>query len=444
MSKKPVVAIVGRPNVGKSTFVNRLIGSRESIVDDMPGVTRDRLYFDVEWSGVDFTVIDTGGIIPGIEDEIMLSISSQVEIASEQADVIIFLVDGKEGLTPVDEDIANMLRKTRKPVFLTVNKIDVPQKIDFINEFYALGIGEPNPISAMHGTGGVGDLLDKIIEVLPKYKENEIQKPIRIAVTGKPNVGKSSLVNSFLGEERVIVSDVAGTTRDAIDTKLKIDGTEYILVDTAGIRKKARVEYGVERFSVDRAIKAIKNADVALLMIDAAEGMTDQDKKIGNIIVEAGKAVIILVNKWDLIEKKTSTTINEFTKKIKKEAPHLDFAQILFISAKTGQRLHKIFQSIHEAYDFSHKEITTSLLNRTIMEAYALNPAPFLKGKRLKIYYSTQAGVAPPTFILFINDKKLLSQSYERYLENKLRDAFGFFGTPIRLILREKGDKEQN
>ena len=441
MNKKPVVAIVGRPNVGKSTFVNRLIGSRESIVDNMPGVTRDRLYFDVEWSNVSFTVIDTGGIIPGMEDEIMLSINSQVEIAAEQADAIVFLVDGKEGLTPVDEDIANMLRRVKKPVFLTVNKIDTPEKMSFINEFYALGIGEPHPVTAMHGTGDMGDLLDEIVKVLPEYKEEEAKKPIRIAVVGKPNVGKSSLINTFLGEERVIVSDVSGTTRDAIDTRLKIDGTEYILVDTAGIRKKSKVDYGVETFSVDRAIRAIKNSDVALMMVDAKDGMTDQDKKIGNIIIDAGRAMVLLVNKWDLVENKTSTTINEFTKKLKFGAPHLDFVPILFISAKTGQRVNKIFQDVHESYDFSHKEIATSLLNKVIMEAYALNPPTSQKGKRLKIFYTTQAGAAPPTFIFFVNNKKLFATNYERYIENKLRDSFGFFGTPIRIVIRERNEK---
>lgn len=441
MNKKPVVAVVGRPNTGKSTFVNRLVGTRESIVDDMPGVTRDRLYFDVEWAGRSFTVIDTGGIVPGMEDEIMLSINSQVEIASEQADAIIFLVDGREGLTPVDEDIANMLRKVKKPVFLTVNKIDTSEKNALVNDFYSLGMGEPQPISAMHGTVDVGDLLDKIVDILPEYKEKQQEKPIRVTVAGKPNVGKSSLINAFLGEERVIVSEVSGTTRDAINTSLKVEGVEYILIDTAGIRKKAKVDYGVEMFSVDRAIKAIKHSDVVLLMIDAKDGITDQDKKIGKTIIEAGKAVVLLINKWDAVENKKTNTVNEYTKKIKQDAPHLEFAPIIFISAKTGQRLNKIFQSVQEVKEFSTKEIATSLLNRVISEAAALNPPPSQKGKRLKIYYSTQAGVAPPTFILFVNDKKLFITSYERYIENKLREAFGFFGTPIRLIVRERSEK---
>jgi GTP-binding protein len=440
MDKKPTIAVVGRPNVGKSTFVNRLIGSRESIVDDMPGVTRDRLYFDVHWNKRDFTVIDTGGIIPGMEDEIMLSIASQVEIAAEQADLIVFLVDGLEGVTPADEDIANLLRRTEKPVFLTVNKIDTPDKRALTADFYSLGMGDPHPVSAMHGTGDTGDLLDEIVSALPEYKESKQETKIRIAVTGRPNVGKSSLVNKLLGEERVIVSEVSGTTRDAIDTQITHEGIKYTLVDTAGIRKKAKVEYGVEKFSVTRALKAVKKSDVTILMIDAVQGITDQDKKIGETIIEYGKAVILVVNKWDLVENKTTNTVNEFTKKIRYEASHLDFAPILFISAKTGQRTTKIFQYVQEAYGFTHKRIATSLLNRVVMEALALNPPPAQKGKRLRIYYSTQAEVAPPTFVLFVNQEKLIQQSYERYLENKLREAFGFFGTPIRIVIKEKGE----
>jgi len=441
---RPIVTIVGRPNVGKSTFVNRLIGSRESIVDDMPGVTRDRLYFDTDWASRQFTVIDTGGIIPGMEDEIMLSIFTQVEIAAEQADVIIFLVDGKDGLNPTDEDIADLLRKRfKKPIFLTVNKIDTPEKVSLINEFYALGMGEPYPISAMHGTGDVGDLLDEIVKVLPAYSEKEELKKIKVAVVGKPNVGKSSLVNSLLGEDRIIVSEVSGTTRDTIDTELCVDGINYTLVDTAGIRKKARVDYGVEKFSVVRSLKAIRNANVALLMIDATEGLTDQDKKISQIIVEDGKAFIIIVNKWDAIENKQTNSVSDFTKKIQKEAPFLNYVPMLFISAKTKQRLGKIFPAVQEAYEFTNKRIATNLLNKVILEALSLNPPPSQKGKRLRIYYSTQASVAPPTFILFVNNKDILTQSYERYIENKLRESFGFFGTPIRLVIREKLKEER-
>lgn len=442
MNKKPIVAVVGRPNVGKSTFVNRLIGSRESIVDDMPGVTRDRLYFDIEWSNRQFTIIDTGGIVPGMEDEIMLSIYAQVEIAAEQADAIIFIVDGRDGINPSDEDIANLLRKkVKKPIFLVVNKIDIPEKALLVNDFYSLGIGEPLPMSAMHGTGDVGDLLDKVIEVLPEYKEEEKNDKIRVAVVGKPNVGKSSLVNSLLGEERVIVSEVSGTTRDTIDSELCIDGVNYTLVDTAGIRKQARVEYGVEKFSVVRSIKAIKNADVALLMIDALEGLTDQDKKISQIIVENGKALVIAINKWDAIEDKHTNSVLEFTKKMQNDAPFLNFVPLLFISAKTKQRLSKLFPSIQEVYEQTNKRIGTSLLNKVIMEALSLNPPPSQKGKRLRIYYSTQATVAPPTFILFVNNKEILTQSYERYIENKLRESFGFTGSPIRIIIREKEEK---
>ncbi|EKE02122.1 MAG: hypothetical protein ACD_20C00425G0019 [uncultured bacterium] len=441
MKRKPIVAIVGRPNVGKSTFVNRLLGSRESIVDDMPGVTRDRLYFNVEWAGKDFTVIDTGGIVPGVEDEIMMSIYTQVEIATEEADVIIFMVDGKEGLNPVDIDVANLLRKSEKPIFLTVNKIDVPEKTSLIADFYALGIGDPYPVSSMHGTGGVGDLLDDIVKAIPDFVSDEETKPVHLAIVGRPNAGKSSLVNSLLGEERVIVSEVAGTTRDAINTNLCVDGNCYTLVDTAGIRRKARVEYGIEKFSVARSIKAIRESDVTLLIIDATEGITDQDKKIGEISNDAGRGIVIVVNKWDLIEDKHSTTINEFTKTIRSEAPHLSFAPIIFISALTKQRITKIFPAVLEAYEYSHKKITTSLLNKVILEAFALNPPTSKQGKRVKAFYSTQVGVQAPTFVVFVNDTKLMSDSYLRYLENKLREAFGFFGTPIKIIVRERSEK---
>jgi len=441
MNKRPIVAVVGRPNVGKSTFVNRLVGSRESIVDDMPGVTRDRLYFDVEWTGRHFTVIDTGGIVPGMEDEIMMSIFTQVEIATEQADAIVFITDGNDGLNPVDIDIANLLRRSGKQVFLAVNKIDTPEKESNINDFYALGIGDPHSISAMHGTGGMGDLLDELVVVLPEYTADNEVKPIKIAIVGRPNAGKSSILNSLLGEKRVIVSDVAGTTRDAINTDLCVDGNCFTLTDTAGIRKKARVEYGVEQFSVNRAIKSIRSSNVTLLVIDAVEGITDQDKKIGEMSNEAGKALIIAVNKWDLVENKHSTTVNEFTKKIREEAPHLDFAPIIFLSALTGQRVSKIFPSVLEVYEHSRKKISTSLLNRVILEAFTLSPPPVSSGKRLKAYYSTQLGVEPPTFIIFVNDEKHLEQSYKRYLEKKLREAFGFFGTPIKIIIREKTEK---
>lgn len=443
MKRKPVIAIVGRPNVGKSTFVNRMVGSRESIVDDMPGVTRDRIYFDVEWVGTPFTIIDTGGIVPGEKDEIMLSIYTQAEIASEQADAIIFVVDGKEGVTPVDIDIANLLRRVGKPVFLAVNKIDNFEKTPHIADFYSLSLGEPYPISALHGSGGLGDLLDEVVKALPEYEPEGEDSPLKLAIVGKPNAGKSSLLNALLGEDRVIVSDVAGTTRDAINTEVTIDGVKYVLTDTAGIRRKARVDYGVEQFSVNRSIKAIKDSDVTLLMLDAAEGLTDQDKKIAELSNKAGKAIIILVNKWDAVENKDTHTINTYTNKIRQEAPHLNFAPILFISAKTKQRINKIFEAANEAFAHNTKKISTSLLNKVILEAYSLNPPSSVKNKRLKIYYSTQLGVSAPTFILFVNDDDLVQQNYLRYMENKLREAFGFFGTPIKLVTRERHTKEK-
>lgn len=441
MSRKPVIAIVGRPNVGKSTFVNRLIGSRESIVDDQPGVTRDRLYFDVEWCGKQFTIIDTGGIVPGDEEEIMMNIYTQAEIAAEQADAIIFLVDGREGVTPVDEDIANLLRKSKKPIFLTVNKIDTPEKNLLINDFYSLSVGEPHAVSAMHGTGGIGDLLDEIFEVLPPYTAEDEDKELKIAIVGRPNVGKSSLLNALLGKERVIVSDVAGTTRDSIDTQIMCEGKGYIFVDTAGIRRKARVDYGVEKFAVARAIKAIDDADVAILMIDAVEGLTDQDKKIAAIAIDSGKPVIVAVNKWDLIEEKDSATINRFTDKIREEAPFLNFAPLLFISAKTKVRIQKLFGMAEEAYAETTKKISTNLLTRLILEVFTLNPPPSVKGKRLKAYYSTQIGSAPPSFVVFVNNTKIIQMSYIRFLEKKLREAFGFAGSPVRIGFRERSEK---
>jgi len=443
MKRKPIVAIVGRPNVGKSTFVNRLIGARHSIVDDLPGVTRDRIYFDVEWQNKQFTVIDTGGIIPDDSDDIMVSIFDQARLACEEAEKIVFLVDGKDGINPVDYDIANILRQSGKPVFLAVNKCDNPDSLMMTSDFYALSLGDPIGISALHGSGGVGDLLDVVTEDFEILEESEEDNKIRIAIVGRPNAGKSSIVNSLLNTKRVIVSDVSGTTRDSIDSYITYNDTEFVIVDTAGIRKKSKVDYGVEKFAVDRAIRSIRECDVALLVIDAKEGISDQDKKISSIITEAGKGLIVAINKWDLIEEKQSNTINKFEKQLAVDIPFLSFAPKIFISAVTKQRLGQIFEKAVEVYAQCTKRVSTGLLNKVINEAYALNPPTSFKGKRLKIYYMTQAKIQPPTFVLFVNNEELLKDSYKRYLENKLREAFGFFGTPIRISIRERSEKNK-
>ncbi len=443
MERKPIVAIVGRPNVGKSTFVNRILGSRNSIVDDQPGVTRDRIYFDVEWQNRPFTVIDTGGIIPGDEDEIMISIFDQARIACDEADKIIFLVDGKEGVNPVDFDIANILRQSDKPVIVAVNKLDNPESLYMINDFYSLALGDPIGISALHGSGGVGDLLDVVTEGFEIDDEQEEDDTIKIAIVGRPNAGKSSIVNSLLNENRVIVSDISGTTRDSIDSRITYNEKDFIIVDTAGIRKKARVEYGVEKFAVDRAIRSIKDCNVALLVIDAKEGISDQDKKIASIILEAGKGIIIAVNKWDLIEDKKSNTINQFDKKLSNEIPFLEFAPKIYISAVTKQRLNQIFEKAEEVYEQCTKRVSTGLLNKVMKELYALNPPASVKGKRLKILYTTQSSICPPTFVIFANNADLLKDHYKRYIENKLREAFGFFGTPVRIAVRERSEKQK-
>ena len=441
MKRKPTVAIVGRPNVGKSTFVNRLVGARHSIVDDLPGVTRDRIYFDVEWQNKPFTVIDTGGIIPGDEDDIMVSIFDQAKLACEEADKIIFLVDGKDGINPIDYDIANILRQSGKPIFLAVNKCDNQESLMMTNDFYALAIGNPIGISALHGSGGVGDLLEIITEDFEVFEAKEEDNRIKIAIVGRPNAGKSSIVNALLNTDRVIVSDVSGTTRDSIDSYITYKDKEFIIVDTAGIRKKSKVDYGVEKFAVDRAIRSIRDCDVALLVIDAKEGISEQDKKISSIITDAGKGLIVAINKWDLIEEKQSNTINKFEKQLEIDIPFLSFAPKIFISAVTKQRLGQIFDKSMEVYEQCTKRVSTGLLNKVVNEAYALNPPTSFKGKRLKIYYVTQAKTQPPTFILFVNNEELLKDSYKRYIENKLREAFGFFGTPIRISVRERGNR---
>ncbi len=441
MKRKPTVAIVGRPNVGKSTFVNRLIGARNSIVHDMPGVTRDRIYFDVEWQNKGFTVIDTGGIIPGDGDDIMVSIFDQARLACEEADRIIFLVDGKDGINPIDYDIANILRQSGKPIFLAVNKCDNPDSLLMTSDFYALSVGNPIGISALHGSGGVGDLLDVVTEGFDESEEEEKDGRIRIAIVGRPNAGKSSIVNSLLNTQRVIVSDVSGTTRDSIDSFITYNDKEFVIVDTAGIRKKSKVDYGVEKFAVDRAIRSIRECDVAVLVIDAKEGISDQDKKISSIITESGKGIIVAINKWDLVEDKKANTINKFEQELAKDIPFLSYAPKIFISALTKQRLGQIFDKSLEVYEQCVKRVSTGLLNKVINEAYALNPPTSFKGKRLKVLYTTQAAIQPPTFVLFVNNEELLKDSYKRYLENKLREAFGFFGTPIRISVRERKEK---
>ena len=443
MKRKPTVAIVGRPNVGKSTFVNRLIGARNSIVHDMPGVTRDRIYFDVEWQNKGFTVIDTGGIIPGDGDDIMVSIFDQARLACEEADKIIFLVDGKEGINPVDYDIANILRQSGKPIFLAVNKCDNVESLMMTNDFYSLAVGDPVGISALHGSGGVGDLLDLATDDFEVTEEEENDGKIRIAIVGRPNAGKSSIVNALLNTQRVIVSNISGTTRDSIDSYITYKDTEFVIVDTAGIRKKSKVDYGVEKFAVDRAIRSIRECDVAVLVIDANEGISDQDKKISSIITESGKGIIVAINKWDLVEDKKSNTINKFEKELAKDIPFLSYAPKIFISALTKQRLGQIFDKSMEVYAQCVKRVSTGLLNKVINEAYALNPPTSFKGKRLKVLYTTQAAIQPPTFVLFVNNEDLLKDSYKRYLENKLREAFGFFGTPIRISVRERKDKKK-
>lgn len=443
MKRKPTVAIVGRPNVGKSTFVNRLIGARNSIVHDMPGVTRDRIYFDVEWQNKGFTVIDTGGIIPGDGDDIMVSIFDQARLACEEADKIIFLVDGKEGINPVDYDIANILRQSGKPIFLAVNKCDNVESLMMTNDFYSLAVGDPVGISALHGSGGVGDLLDLVTDDFEVTEEEENDGKIRIAIVGRPNAGKSSIVNALLNTQRVIVSNISGTTRDSIDSYITYKDTEFVIVDTAGIRKKSKVDYGVEKFAVDRSIRSIRECDVAVLVIDANEGISDQDKKISSIITESGKGIIVAINKWDLVEDKKSNTINKFEKELAKDIPFLSYAPKIFISALTKQRLGQIFDKSLEVYAQCVKRVSTGLLNKVINEAYALNPPTSFKGKRLKVLYTTQAAIQPPTFVLFVNNEDLLKDSYKRYLENKLREAFGFFGTPIRISVRERKDKKK-
>ena len=438
---KPTVAIIGKPNVGKSTFFNYIVGSRISIVEDTPGVTRDRIYAETNWRGRSFTVVDTAGIEPESDDIIITQMREQAQIAVDIADVIIFLTDAKQGVTATDQEIALMLKKSKKPIVLVCNKVDNMQKIDDIYEFYNLGIGEPHPISAANALG-IGDVLDAIYDNLPeKSADEDDDGRIKVAVIGKPNVGKSSLINKIIGSNRTIVSSIAGTTRDAIDTEYENKYGKYVLIDTAGIRRKSKVTESIEKFSIMRTLLAIERADVCLMMIDALEGVTDQDAKIAGEAHEAGKGIIIVVNKWDEYEKETGT-LEKYQKEIYSKLSYLSYAPIIFISAKTGQRVDKLFTMINNVAEQNAMRISTSVLNQVINEAIAIVQPPSDKGKRLKILYGTQVSTKPPTFVIFVNSKELFHFSYERYLVNQIRKEFGLEGTPIRIIAREKGEKE--
>jgi GTP-binding protein len=452
---KPIVALVGRPNVGKSTLFNRLVGQRKAIVEDLAGTTRDRLYGEADWGGRDFIVVDTGGLDldpappqqgqtgfqAGAASRLFLEeIRTQAQIAMAEAEVIVFLVDVETGLTGSDEDIAGLLRRTDKPVLLAVNKADNKSRRDEAVEFYALGLGDPIPVSSLHGTG-TGDLLDAVVESLPIIEEDEAEDDsIKIAILGRPNVGKSSLLNRLLGEERVIVSDVPGTTRDAIDTRIEYEGLELVLIDTAGIRRRGKIKPGVEKHSFLRTIKAVNRADVCLLLLDAGELVTTQDAHIASYILEEAKSVVVIVNKWDTVEKDTYT-INEFTQTIRDSLKFLDYVPVLFISAKTGQRVNKVLPMALQVQEERLRRIPTGEVNRLLQEAVAAHPPKGAHRHRLKFFYATQAEVNPPTFVFFVNDRTLIHFGYERYLENKLRDVYGFLGTPLRLIFRNRSER---
>ena len=440
---KPVVAIVGRPNVGKSTLFNVLAGDTISIVKDTPGVTRDRIYADCTWLDMNFTLIDTGGIEPDSSDIILSQMREQAEIAIATADVIIFIVDVRQGLVDADSKVADMLRKSKKPIVLAVNKVDSFQKFgNDVYEFYNLGIGDPIPVSAASRLG-LGDLLDEVAKHfdLSETEEEEDDRP-RIAIVGKPNVGKSSIINQLLGENRVIVSNIEGTTRDAVDTEIVHEGTEYVFIDTAGLRRKSKIKEELERYSIIRTVTAVERADVVVVVIDAEEGVTEQDAKIAGIAHERGKGIVVAVNKWDAIEK-NDKTIYEYTNKIKNTLSFMPYAEFVFISAKTGLRMNKLFEVIDMVRENQTLRIATGILNEIMTEAVALQQPPSDKGKRLRLYYITQVAVKPPTFVIFVNDKELTHFSYTRYLENKIREAFGFRGTSLKFIYRERSGKEQ-
>ncbi len=438
---KPIVAIVGRPNVGKSTLFNALAGQMISIVKDTPGVTRDRIYADIEWLNHKFTLIDTGGIEPDSQDIILSQMRAQAQTAIDTADVIIFMTDIKQGLVDADSKVADMLRRSQKPVVLVVNKVDNYNKmLADVFEFYNLGIGDPIPVSAAQRSG-IGDMLDKVTEYFSSLNlEDNVDDRPRVAIVGKPNVGKSSIINKLTGESRVIVSDIAGTTRDAIDTNVKWNGKDYVFIDTAGLRRKSKVKEEIERYSIIRTVTAVERADVVIIVIDAIEGVTEQDAKIAGIAHENGRGIIIAVNKWDAIEK-NDKTVYEYTNKIRQVLSFMPYAEIMFISAQTGQRLSKLFDKIDMVLANHSMRIETGVVNEIMAEAVAMQQPPSDKGKRLKLYYITQVSVRPPTFVIFVNDKELMHFSYTRYIENKIREAFGFKGTPIRFIIRERKDK---
>ncbi|RLL48197.1 ribosome biogenesis GTPase Der [Oceanobacillus piezotolerans] len=434
--RKSVVAIVGRPNVGKSTIFNRLVGERISIVEDIPGVTRDRIYAQAEWLNHTFNLIDTGGIEIG-DEPLLIQMRQQAEVAIDEADVIIFIVNGKEGITAADEEVAKLLFKSNKPIVLAVNKMDNPEMRETVYEYYSLGFGEPFPISGSHGLG-LGDMLDEVVSYFPDTAEDQMDEDtIYFSLIGRPNVGKSSLVNSILNEERVIVSEIEGTTRDAIDTHFEREGQKFVITDTAGMRKRGKVYESTEKYSVLRALKAIERSDVVLILIDAETGIREQDKKIAGYAHEAGRAIVIVVNKWDTIES-NEKAMKEFETKIRAHFQYLDYAPIVFLSAKTKKRLHTLIPAIKLASESHAKRIPTNVLNDVIMDAIAMNPTPTYKGKRLKVLYATQVAVKPPSFVVFVNDPELMHFSYERFLENKIRDAFGFVGSPIKIFARRR------
>lgn len=437
---KPVVAIVGRPNVGKSTLFNKLAGERIAIVKDTPGVTRDRIYAEVDWNGYNFTLIDTGGIEPDSGDIILSQMREQAEIAIASADVIMFITDVRQGLQDADAKVCDILRRSKKPVILIVNKVDSFEKLmPDVYEFYNLGIGDPHPISASSMLG-LGDMLDEVVKYFPEEsKDEEEDTRPKIAIVGKPNVGKSSLINKLAGHDRVIVSDIAGTTRDAIDTDIKYNGQEYVFIDTAGLRRKNKIKEEIERYSIIRAVTAVERADVVVLVIDATEGVTEQDAKIAGIAHDRGKGIIIAVNKWDAVEKDNSS-VKKYTERIRQVLSFMPYAEILFISAKSGQRLNKLYELIDAVIANCNMRVATGVLNEIIAEAVAMQQPPVDKGKSLRIYYVTQASVKPPTFVLFVNDKKLMHFSYARYLENRIRETFGFGGTALKFITRERKD----